>query len=162
MPNAGLPMLVDGETEYPLGADELADWHARFIDEDGVNLIGGCCGTTPAHIRALREMLDARSESAPQSRQVNPEPTVASLYGNVELRLWLGRRRTAILPIRFGVFGFADAGRVWLEGEDSDTWHPGYGGGLMAKLIGMPMMFSLSAATGDEGTRIYFLMGQSF
>ena len=86
----------------------------------------------------------------------------SSLYGNVELRLWLGKRHTAILPIRFGVFGFADAGRVWLEGEDSDTWHPGYGGGLMAKLIGMPMMFSVSAATGDEGTRIYFLMGQSF
>ena len=50
MPNAGLPMLVDGQTEYPLLSQELADWQSRFVEEDGVNLVGGCCGTTPEHI----------------------------------------------------------------------------------------------------------------
>ncbi|OYV49978.1 MAG: methionine synthase, partial [Rhodospirillales bacterium 20-60-12] len=43
-PNAGLPELVDGKTHYPLGAAEMASWVERFVAEDGVNLIGGCCG----------------------------------------------------------------------------------------------------------------------
>lgn len=86
MPNAGLPMLVDGRTEYPLGPEELADWQQRFVDEDGVNLIGGCCGTTPAHIARLREMLDGRPDAAPHARKVTPVPAVSSLYTSVPLR----------------------------------------------------------------------------
>src|SRR3984957_18683608 len=49
-PNAGLPELVDGRTRYPLGAAEMASWMERFVAEDGVNLIGGCCGTTVEHV----------------------------------------------------------------------------------------------------------------
>ena len=64
-PNAGLPELVDGHTHYPLGADELATWMERFVAEDGVNLIGGCCGTTPAHIAALDAMLRHRGGFRP-------------------------------------------------------------------------------------------------
>ncbi len=86
MPNAGLPMLVDGRTEYPLSAAELADWQRRFVEEDGVNLIGGCCGTTPDHMRALREMLDDRSSPAPIARQAEVVPSVSSLYTSVPLR----------------------------------------------------------------------------
>ncbi len=86
MPNAGLPMLVDGKTEYPLIAQELADWHKRFIEEDGINLVGGCCGTTPAHIAAVRKMLDARADKAPVARTPNWEPSVSSLYSAVALR----------------------------------------------------------------------------
>lgn len=86
MPNAGLPMLVDGQTEYPLSADELAVWQERFIDEDGVHLIGGCCGTTPAHIAQLRAMLDARPDKAPLARQVTLTPAVSSLYSSMALR----------------------------------------------------------------------------
>ncbi len=86
MPNAGLPMLVDGRTEYPLGAAELADWHRRFVEEDGVGLVGGCCGTTPEHIRAVREMLDARKTRSAPARKVVLTPSVASLYSSVELR----------------------------------------------------------------------------
>ena len=52
-PNAGLPELVDGRTHYPLGAAELAQWLERFVLEDGVGMIGGCCGTEVAHIAAL-------------------------------------------------------------------------------------------------------------
>ncbi len=86
MPNAGLPMLVDGKTEYALGPEELADWQQRFVEEDGVNLIGGCCGTTPAHIRRLREMLDARPDKAPRARAIVLTPAVTSLYSSVPLR----------------------------------------------------------------------------
>ncbi|CAK0779415.1 5-methyltetrahydrofolate--homocysteine methyltransferase [Gammaproteobacteria bacterium] len=86
MPNAGLPLLVDGRTEYPLGPQELAYWQGRFVNEDGVNLIGGCCGTTPAHIAALRAMLDARPNPAPKPRTVTLTAAVASLYSAVPLR----------------------------------------------------------------------------
>ena len=87
MPNAGLPMLVDGRTEYPLLPDELADWQSRFVEEDGVALIGGCCGTGPEHIAALRAMLDARPDPAPRPRpHARLEPAVSSLYMSVPLR----------------------------------------------------------------------------
>ena len=56
-PNAGLPELVAGQAHYPLGAAELAQWLERFVLEDGVNMIGGCCGTDAAHIAALDAML---------------------------------------------------------------------------------------------------------
>jgi 5-methyltetrahydrofolate--homocysteine methyltransferase len=53
VPNAGLPQLVDGKTHYPLTPKELASWLVRFIEEDGVGMVGGCCGTTPEHIREV-------------------------------------------------------------------------------------------------------------
>jgi 5-methyltetrahydrofolate--homocysteine methyltransferase len=89
-PNAGLPELVDGRTYYPLGPAELAQWLERFILEDGVNLIGGCCGTEVAHIAALDSMLRriGRDRARPRPRTPRPVwvPAVASLYGQVPLR----------------------------------------------------------------------------
>ncbi len=87
-PNAGLPELVDGKTHYPLGADDMATWVERFVAEDGVNLIGGCCGTSIEHIAALDSMLRRRGEfrPAPVSRNVVWMPSVASLYQQVPLR----------------------------------------------------------------------------
>ena len=68
-PNAGLPELVDGQTHYPLGAAELASWLERFVAEDGVNLIGGCCGTSiAAHRRAGRDAAQARAASSARRR----------------------------------------------------------------------------------------------
>ncbi len=87
-PNAGLPELVDGHTLYPLGAAEMASWIERFVAEDGVNLIGGCCGTSTPHIQALDAMLRARGKfrPAPVARKPMWVPAVASLYGQVSLR----------------------------------------------------------------------------
>jgi 5-methyltetrahydrofolate--homocysteine methyltransferase len=87
-PNAGLPELVDGRTHYPLGAAEMASWMERFVAEDGVNLIGGCCGTSIPHIEALDAMLRRRGEvrPAPVPRKPVWIPSVASLYGAVPLR----------------------------------------------------------------------------
>jgi len=93
-PNAGLPELVGGQTHYPLGPRELAQWLERFVLEDGVNIIGGCCGTESAHIAALDQMLrriggasgDGRPRPSPKPRQPAWIPSVASLYGQVALR----------------------------------------------------------------------------
>ncbi len=87
-PNAGLPELVDGQTRYPLGADEMASWVERFVVEDGMNLIGGCCGTDVPHIRALDAMLRRRGgfRPAPVARKPVWVPSVASLYGQTPLR----------------------------------------------------------------------------
>ncbi len=57
MPNAGMPRVVDGRTVFPLGPGEFASYAAGFV-EAGAWLLGGCCGTTPEHIRALREALE--------------------------------------------------------------------------------------------------------
>lgn len=56
-PNAGLPVMEGGRAVYKLSPDELASHHRRFIQEFGVRLVGGCCGTTPAHIRAVADMV---------------------------------------------------------------------------------------------------------
>jgi len=90
LPNAGLPELVDGKTHYPLGPDELAGWLERFITEDGVNVIGGCCGTEIEHIQALDRMLQRLAEDddrpTPKQRSPKPEPGLASLFSAVDYR----------------------------------------------------------------------------
>jgi hypothetical protein len=58
----------------------------------------------------------------------------SALYGNADLRLYLSRFFLA-LPGEWGLFGFGDVGRVWYEGESSDTWHTSYGGGLWVGLL---------------------------
>jgi 5-methyltetrahydrofolate--homocysteine methyltransferase len=89
-PNAGLPELVGGRALYPLGPAELAQWLKRFVVEDGVNLIGGCCGTEAPHVAALDRMLRDLAEDGfrprPKRRSVSWVPSVASLYGQVPLR----------------------------------------------------------------------------
>src|SRR5690348_2141435 len=89
-PNAGLPELINGKTHYPLTPKELAQWLERFVLEDGVNIIGGCCGTEATHIAALDQMLRRigrdRPRPIPKPRNVTWTPSVASLYGQVPLR----------------------------------------------------------------------------
>ncbi|AXY21678.1 Methionine synthase [Komagataeibacter saccharivorans] len=91
-PNAGLPELVNGKTHYPLTPQEMASWVDRFITEDGLNLIGGCCGTSTPHTQALDQMLRRRAEGtgrirpAPVPRKPVWIPSVASLYSQVPLR----------------------------------------------------------------------------
>ena len=65
-PNAGLPRLVDGETVFDVGPEEFAACAAAFLD-DGAAILGGCCGTTPDHIRALRRLLDGRKPAGKRS-----------------------------------------------------------------------------------------------
>ena len=88
-PNAGLPELVDGEVHYPLSPDEMAAWLKRFVSEDGINMVGGCCGTTTAHVRAFDSMLrnlNGGARPVPPARKPEWVPGVASLYGQVAYR----------------------------------------------------------------------------
>ncbi len=77
MPNAGLPVLGKNGAEYPLQPDELAAALAGFVSEFGLSLVGGCCGTTPEHIRQVAEAVRA---AQPAKRNPVREPGVASLY----------------------------------------------------------------------------------
>ena len=80
LPNAGLPSIVDGHTHYDLTPDALAEAHERFVDEFGLNIVGGCCGTTPAHLRAVVERIGTR---APVARTPEHEPSCSSIYSPV-------------------------------------------------------------------------------
>ena len=82
LPNAGLPRNVDGRTVYDLAPDELASFHRRFVEEYGVTAVGGCCGTTPAHISAIAE---AVADLRPRARPEHIEPELASLYNATPL-----------------------------------------------------------------------------
>ncbi len=77
MPNAGLPELGKDGAVYPLGPDALADAVSDFVDEYGVGLVGGCCGTTPEHIAAVVAKVRGRAVPA---RTPEVEPSAASLY----------------------------------------------------------------------------------
>jgi hypothetical protein len=82
----------------------------------------------------------------------------AALYGNAELRLRLGRF-FVVLPGDFGVFGLADVGRVYLEGESSDTWHTGVGGGLWFAFLDPANTITVTVARGDNRTALYLRAG---
>ena len=103
LPNAGLPEMRDGAACYPLSPRELADWHTRFIREDGVNLVGGCCGTTPDHIA---EVVRAVRPLKPRHRTPEFTPAITSLYSSVALKqdadvLAIGERTNANGSRRF-------------------------------------------------------------
>ena len=83
MPNAGLPVLGRDGASYPLTPVELADAHDVFTREHGLALVGGCCGTTPAHLRLVVERVRGREVKA---RRPHPEPGSASLYQSVAFR----------------------------------------------------------------------------
>src|SRR5919112_4207904 len=76
MPNAGLPQLGKHGAEYPLQPAELADALDEFAQTYGVGLVGGCCGTTPAHLKAVVERIRGREVPA---RTPDSEPAAASL-----------------------------------------------------------------------------------
>ncbi|MFG2880815.1 methionine synthase [Streptomyces sp. NPDC048297] len=97
MPNAGLPVLGKNGAHYPLTAPELADAQETFVREYGLSLVGGCCGTTPEH---LRQVVERVRDLTPGERQPRPEPGAASLYQTVPFRqdtsyLAIGERTNA-------------------------------------------------------------------
>lgn len=80
MPNAGLPILTADGAVYPLSPEELATAEEQFVREFGLSMVGGCCGTTPAHLRAVVERL---AGTPVRKREITVEPSVASLYQQV-------------------------------------------------------------------------------
>jgi 5-methyltetrahydrofolate--homocysteine methyltransferase len=97
MPNAGLPVLGKDGAHYPLTPEELCDAHETFVRDYGLSLVGGCCGTTPEHLRQLVERVRG---SQGTERTPTPEPGAASLYQMVPFRqdtsyLAIGERTNA-------------------------------------------------------------------
>jgi len=82
LPNAGLPSIVDGRTHYDLTPEELAKFHHHHVHDLGVGIVGGCCGTTPAHLKAV---VDAVSGLAAPKRTPINEPSVSSIYSSVPI-----------------------------------------------------------------------------
>ena len=76
-PNAGLPSVLDGKMHYDLTPDQLADHLYNFVTELGTSVIGGCCGTTPAH---LARVIERCRDLTPKTREPVHEPGAASLY----------------------------------------------------------------------------------
>ncbi|WP_431946670.1 methionine synthase [Actinacidiphila sp. bgisy167] len=97
MPNAGLPVLGKDGAHFPLDPQGLADAQEAFVREYGLSLVGGCCGTTPEHLRQVVERVRGR-EITP--RTPHPEPGASSLYQTVPFRqdtsyLAIGERTNA-------------------------------------------------------------------
>jgi 5-methyltetrahydrofolate--homocysteine methyltransferase len=77
MPNAGLPILGPHGAHYPLSPVELANAQLQFVNDYGAGLVGGCCGTTPAHIQAVADAVAGKKPARPT---LIVEPGLASLY----------------------------------------------------------------------------------
>jgi len=97
LPNAGLPSVVDGKTHYDLTPEQLAEFHRHHVIDLGIGIVGGCCGTTPEH---LRQVCEAVHGIKPKTRTPEFEPSVTSLYSPVTLEqdqsfLIIGERTNA-------------------------------------------------------------------
>ena len=118
LPNAGLPEMHCGKVHFPLSPDEMAKWLERFLKEDGVNIIGGCCGSNEDHIAAINGMLErvgAGRRPAPAPRTFHFTPSVASLFQSVELR-----QDNAIMAI--GERCNANGSKKFREAQDAEDW----------------------------------------
>ncbi len=84
LPNAGLPQNVGGRAVYLLQPADLAQYHKHFVQDYGVRVVGGCCGTTPEHLKAV---VEAVANLEPARRDVKPVGMAASAYSAVPLDL---------------------------------------------------------------------------
>src|SRR5271157_2700945 len=84
LPNAGLPQNEGGHAVYKLTPEELAQYHKHFVQDYGVRIVGGCCGTTPEHLKAV---VDAVAGVEPAKRDVKPTAAASSAYTSVPLDL---------------------------------------------------------------------------
>jgi 5-methyltetrahydrofolate--homocysteine methyltransferase len=125
MPNAGLPLLVEGRTEYPLRPGSFVESMVKYIERDAVGIVGGCCGTTPEHIRELVKAVQGihhRGTEGTEGRRGSgrgvsaPKAGVTSLYSVTDYR-----QDTSILIIgeRMNASGSRAFKRL-LEAEDFD------------------------------------------
>ena len=83
LPNAGLPQNVNGKAVYPLEPEAFAAQLAGFAEEFGLNVVGGCCGTTPTHIEKLVERVAGKK---PRDRKQRPQSLVSSGMSVVSLQ----------------------------------------------------------------------------
>jgi 5-methyltetrahydrofolate--homocysteine methyltransferase len=113
LPNAGLPENVNGKTVFPLSPAGLTEWLDRFVREYGVNVVGGCCGTTPEH---LAMVVQALRGVKPAQRQPIFEPAVSSLHSPMNL---LQEPR----PLLVGERTNTNGSRKFKQLLEKDDWH---------------------------------------
>lgn len=83
IPNAGIPINVDGLAVFPMEPDPMAKGLSEMVDEFGVDIVGGCCGTTPEHLSAIVQSL---SRTTVMPRPSRPLPQVSSMIRAVDLQ----------------------------------------------------------------------------
>jgi len=83
IPNAGLPLNVDGQAVYPLEPEPFANALLEFVEKNKISIVGGCCGTTPAHLKLLVEKLDSRPHPA---RPTEPTSRLSSSITAIAMR----------------------------------------------------------------------------
>lgn len=96
--NAGLPENRDGKAYYSMTPEEFADINSEFFNLNGLSFIGGCCGTTPLHIKALSEKV--KGVKPKKTALEKPRPYIASLFNTVSIKqepapLMVGERSNA-------------------------------------------------------------------
>ena len=113
LPNAGLPIKRGDETYFPLLPQDLADWHHRFVTEFGVNIVGGCCGTTVEHLQAV---IDRVADKKPAPRSPQYTPAVASLFASVDLQ-------QDPRPLIIGERTNTNGSRKFKQRLEKEDWH---------------------------------------
>jgi len=83
LPNAGLPIMVDGKTQFPMTPPDFTKGVMRYVNEVGVNIVGGCCGTMPEHLAMLCQTLNLK-KAAP--RRIDTKPQISSLYNAEDIK----------------------------------------------------------------------------
>ncbi len=93
LPNAGLPIMVNGKSHFPMNPDDFTRGMIRFVEEFHINIVGGCCGTMPEHLKSLCEAMGlgespriAIRGRSPKPRHIKPKPQVASLITAEDIR----------------------------------------------------------------------------
>ncbi len=113
LPNAGLPETRGDETYFPLSPEPLADWMDRFVSEFGVNIIGGCCGTTKEHLAAVVKRVQGRK---PAPRTPVYLPMVSSLMAGQDLL-------TEPRPLLVGERTNTNGSRKFKQLLEKEDWH---------------------------------------
>jgi 5-methyltetrahydrofolate--homocysteine methyltransferase len=112
IPNAGLPIQgADGETVFPEGPAEMASTLGEFVERFGVGIVGGCCGATPEHIRALAERV---AGLVPPPR---PQPRPARLSGMIAATPLVQEPRPTLVGERVNSQGSRRAKELLLAGD---------------------------------------------
>ena len=84
LPNAGMPITVDGKAVFPMNPPDFTRGMMRFVEEFGVNIVGGCCGTMPEHLRMLCQAVG--TSRPPARRTIEYRPKISSLHSAVDIR----------------------------------------------------------------------------
>lgn len=150
IPNAGLPRVEEGRTVYPMAPDDFAREVARLVSEEGVTVVGGCCGTTPEHIRALAR---AVSGIRPAERAPAPKPSLSSAYQAVEIA-------QEIPPLLIGERANANGSRLFRERLLADDYEGALGVALAQQEDGAHALDLCTAYAGrDERADLSRLAG---